>query len=375
MATACKFVTLAGADYFLGVVALLNSLRKTGHEQELVVLDRGLTREQRELLEPYATLVRLPEEVAARSLLAKPVFHQYVSADVVVWLDADIIVTGSLERVVDCAAAGTICIYPDDRPSRWFGAWHSAFGLRRPLRPQVYVNAGAFAIRSDRQAQLAPRWEELCASIPVERIFRDVGDPFWAADQDALNALLMSELDEADLTFLPDGEMVFPSALRRVVIDEGTLDARLEGRPVRLLHYAFLAKPWLPSAWSQLRPRDAYLRVLPRLLLGEDVRLRLTPDLVPAWLRLGMRAGLVRDAAFAASLLRRVARGIVAYLPEAVRVRIVAARRRLAPHPRELERLEDVRDAVAGARASSQSEQRAIDDGGCVPVARPTEVG
>ena len=166
MATACKFVTLAGADYFLGVVALLNSLRKTGHEQELVALDRGLTREQRELLEPYATLVRLPEEVAARSLLAKPVFHQYVSADVVVWLDADIIVTGSLERVVDCAAAGTICIYPDDRPSRWFGAWHSAFGLRAPLRPQVYVNAGAFAIRSDRQAQLAPRWEELCAVDP-----------------------------------------------------------------------------------------------------------------------------------------------------------------------------------------------------------------
>ena len=311
-------------------------MRLTGHEQELVALDRGLTDGQRELLAPHVTLIDLPEAAAERGLLAKPIFHRYLSGGVLFWLDADVIVTGSLAPVIECAVAGSICAYPDDRPSRWFAEWDEAFGLREPLRRQVYVNGGVFAASSERLAELGPRWEELCASIPVERVFRDVNDPFWAADQDALNALLMSEIDEGSVTVMPKGDLAFPTSFRQVEIDELTLAAQLSGRTVRLLHYAFLAKPWHSSAWSQLHPRDAYVRVLPRLLLGDDVRLKLEPETVPAWLRLE-GAGLVRAGGYSASLLRSVARSGVGHLPAPVRGPIVSARRRLVRHPRELE--------------------------------------
>ena len=56
MPTDSTYYTIANAPFFPGLVALLNSLRLSGNAGELVVLDRGLEEEQRELLEPHAPL-------------------------------------------------------------------------------------------------------------------------------------------------------------------------------------------------------------------------------------------------------------------------------------------------------------------------------
>ena len=45
------YFTVSTHRFFLGTVALLNSLRLTGNAGELVVLDAGLTPDERELLE------------------------------------------------------------------------------------------------------------------------------------------------------------------------------------------------------------------------------------------------------------------------------------------------------------------------------------
>ena len=44
------FFTIADATYFLGLVALVNSLRLQGHADPITVLDLGLRAEQREAL-------------------------------------------------------------------------------------------------------------------------------------------------------------------------------------------------------------------------------------------------------------------------------------------------------------------------------------
>src|SRR3954447_2697181 len=69
--TVPTFYTIANAPFFPGLVGLLNSLRLSGNEGELVVLDRGLTAEQRARLEPHVRLVQLTEESTPHPTLLK----------------------------------------------------------------------------------------------------------------------------------------------------------------------------------------------------------------------------------------------------------------------------------------------------------------
>src|SRR5205823_2574176 len=52
---------VADRNYFIGAVALLNSLRLVGHDEPLFLIDAGLTPAQRQLLAPHVRLVAAPE--------------------------------------------------------------------------------------------------------------------------------------------------------------------------------------------------------------------------------------------------------------------------------------------------------------------------
>ena len=54
------FFTIADANYFLGLVALVNSLRLQGHADPITVLDLGLQTDQREALETECDFVTPP---------------------------------------------------------------------------------------------------------------------------------------------------------------------------------------------------------------------------------------------------------------------------------------------------------------------------
>jgi hypothetical protein len=66
------FYAAANSRFFVGAVALLNSLRLSGNGGELVILDVGLEPSQRRLLEPHVRIVDVPAEVASRPYLVKP---------------------------------------------------------------------------------------------------------------------------------------------------------------------------------------------------------------------------------------------------------------------------------------------------------------
>jgi hypothetical protein len=335
------FYTLADSRFFVGTVALLNSLRLTGHTGELVVLDCGLDEEGRRALAAHVTLVELPGELARRTVLAKPYFHTVRRAGPAVWIDSDVIVTGSLAPIVARAEAGKICLYPVDwqaQRRRRFPEWEELFALPGPPREQTYYSAGVIALVPDRWPDLLERWWEACGKVAPERIFgQHVDDPLWAGDQDALNALLMSEVPAEAIEELPEKEVVFPADMNRVrVADAKTLAAEHDGRPVRLLHYTWVPKPWTSHAWGRIADmrRDAFVRLLPRVLFADDVPLRLPTTSVPVWLRPGASGRLALQGVAVGKRGRAGAAAVVRRLPPSVRRPLLAWRDRIEPPER-----------------------------------------
>ena len=325
MGTEATFYTIADAGFFPGLVALLNSLRLTGNSGELVALDRGLTPPQRALLDGHVTLVELPEALAGRPMLLKAYPHLLGASGTIVLVDSDMIVTRPLADIVSRAQAGRICAFPDHRShrERWFAEWEEELELRAPLRQHTYLNAGFLALSTEHWPELLGRWWELCDRVPRDQHFGRFEQPFWAGDQDVLNAILASEVPEEALAELPGHEEAYPDDLLEVeVVDERTLRCELQGRPTAILHYALGPKAWDRRALVRLRD-DAYVRLLPRLLFGDDIALRLEPKSVPLWLRPGRSARvLVRGADLAHGGVRRA----VHALPRPIRERALALR-------------------------------------------------
>lgn len=315
------YYTASDASFFIGLVVLLNSLALTGNVEELVVLDLGLTELQGQLLSGLATVVPIPPgRVPRMPYFVKPLVHRLHETDIAVWIDSDMMVTRRLAPLVERAAAGQICVFhdpPAPNRERWFPEWREEFDLRAPLRQEPYVNAGFFALSTHRWATFLDRWNELCEHIRPERTIAHgapQSDPLWAADQDALNALLMSEVPAGAVNIQGEGEEVHCHVQGDArVLDERTLQVSKEGGTVALLHHSLTPKPWAADGWKLLR-ENAYVRLAPRVLFGGDVRLPLDPNVVPTWLRPGLdaraarRLTVVRGSAYRFALRRLPAR-------------------------------------------------------------------
>ncbi len=217
-------------------------------------------------------------------------------AEIVVYVDADVIVTGSLDSVIDTARNGRICVYADVLPTRWFADWEHIFGLGRPPRRQPYVNAGFLAFSSTAFPDLLPRWFDCCDRLVDQPTHLDTGSldsPVALSSQDALNAILMSEVAPDQIAFQrPGAEAQGPDQLLRTrVVDEDRLICRFDGLPTTLLHAWGQPKPWEPAAAEGLR-RSAYLQCMRRLLTADDVAVSIAPTSLPMWLRPGARGML-----------------------------------------------------------------------------------
>jgi hypothetical protein len=311
---ATALYTVSDERYFVGTVALLNSLRLTGNQAELVVLDRGLTAEQAERLGEHARLVQVDAQVFHTPILYKPFPHLLQPEGIVVVIDSDIMITRSLEDIFRLADEGSICLFPNhpEARDRWFAEWEQIFSLSSPPRHQPHLNGGFLAFSATHWPDLLERWWHACASMPPDRVFTgEATDPVWAGDEDALNAVLMSEVPRHAVVELPDEAPLLPLAMRDMtIVDEQTLACLYRDRPARLLHLLGIPKPWEKRAWLRVR-RDAYVRLLPRVLFARDVQLRLRHADVPVWLRPGARAEVVLAAlSLVNGSTRRLARAL-----------------------------------------------------------------
>jgi hypothetical protein len=292
MSPDATFYTVTDAEFFPGTVALLNSLRLVGHREPLVVLDNGLTAEQRGRLERVATVVDIPGGSGSMPPpTLKPFPHLFDATGTVAIIDSDMIVSASLAPALSLAGEGKICLYaapdwPSDR-ARWFAEWHEVFALRAPLRREPYLNNGFVVFSADHWPSLLEDWWTACSRIPAGSVFTSQEHALRLGDSDALNAILMSEVEPGWVVLPPDGLQAAPGD-EVVVADEDRLVCLRDGVRVSLLHHWARPKVWSREGMVRLGTPDPYVGLFPRVAFGRDAALPLAPSDVPWWLRPGI---------------------------------------------------------------------------------------
>jgi hypothetical protein len=292
------FYVVADSRHFVGLVALLNSLRLVGHDEPIYVGDCGLADGQHERLGEHVTLVPITGSRAPH--LVKTIVPLAYPADVMLLIDGDMIVTRSLAPLLEEARAGRLVAFVDRISHRFDERWSELLGLG-PLRRQSYVNSGLVAAESQLGTTLLHQIAEGCARIDVTRTMVANGRseyPFYYLDQDVLNAVLAStpsdrlQLLDHRLAPLP------PFAGVRLVDDVSLRCSYEDGLEPYVLHH-ILRKPWLePTRWN------VYSHLLARLVLDDDVTLRLAPDELPLRLRPGAIAWLEKRRSDVAAIGR-----------------------------------------------------------------------
>jgi len=293
---------MTSEGHFLGLVALVGSLRMSCVTDVLTVLDLGLTERQRRSLDGVCRFVTLPGTDERHPWLLSPFGTHFDPRGVVGYLDSDVIVTGPLDEVVAAAAAGSVCVGTDPLSTRWFAEWTETFALRAPLRREPYVNSGAVFFSTDHHPDLLSRWWELCVGIDGSRVARDLpfDGPTSLADQDALNAVLMSEVAPEHVRRFP-GFVHDPRFGGVTVDDVHRLACRIGTTPTILLHSLGTPKPWMPKAW-RANSRNAYVRCM-REVVGRAARpgasaSRVDAATLPLWLRPGPVGAVAAGAAY-----------------------------------------------------------------------------
>jgi hypothetical protein len=278
-------------------VALVNSLRLVGHDEPVYVGDCGLTPAQRRRLAEHVTLVGA---AGARSPhLAKTIVPLMHPADVLVLLDTDIVVTRPLTPLIDRAHGGRIVAFADRVAHRFDEEWARLLGLG-DCRRQPYVNSGLVLAERSLGSPLLEQVAAGCDLVDVERTVIADGSPdypFYYLEQDVLNAYLATYPEET-LELLEHRLAPFPPFAGLRVVDEATLRCSYDDgvQPFALHHVT--RKPWLAATRWNL-----YSRLLVRLVLAEDVAMRLHRDELPLRLRPGAIAWLEkRRSDVAASL-------------------------------------------------------------------------
>lgn len=303
------FFTIGDAGFFPGVVGFVNSLRLVGHSERIVVADCGFTPAQRDLLRPHCTLVPLsrddvknPQQYKAFAYLVRP-------KGIVATIDSDIIITGSLRDMFASARKGKICVFADPDDRRWFAEWEQVFALDGPPRRQTYINSGFVVFSTVHWPKLLERWWQSCERIfthPTIYEGASHGSASGQSDQDALNALLMTEIPPGAVEYQSKDGEAFRESLDAVrIVDPKSLRCTLNGTSTVALHDTGGPKHWQQAAWAEVSPRHSYTVLLRRLLVSDDVAVRVPQNRSPAWLRPGAVGRLSLDGYRLASGLRK----------------------------------------------------------------------
>jgi hypothetical protein len=290
----CAFYLVSDSRFFIGAVAVVNSLRLVGHDEPIVFVDAGLAEWQREALHRHVELIAAPRDVSP--VMMKMVGPSQRPSSVAVMLDSDVIVVRPLTELIQTAASGRLVAFVNNEPNhdRFFPEWSSVLGLE-PMRRQPYLAAGQLFVPATLQKRLFEPWEEGQAKVDIERTMLSRGklwEPFYFPDMDVFNALVSTRLEPNEIVMLENRFATVPPFHDLELVDPERLVVRFrDGEQPFLLHH-IIAKPWLRATRSNI-----YSFLLPRLLLAPDVALRLKPEQVPLRLREGRRAAADRRRA------------------------------------------------------------------------------
>jgi hypothetical protein len=275
------FYCVADARYFLGAVALVNSLRLQGQTEPVFVLDLGLEPGQRELLGAEATIV--DGDPGQPPWLAKTVAPRLHPTSVMTLIDVDMIVARPLADLLERAERGRIVAFLNDRP-RFRAEWGELLDLG-VARRLPYVSSGIVVLGGEVGLRVLELLDDRQGRVEISRTLfgeAEADYPFLYPEQDVLNAILCTVIDDGAVARLPNQLGPNPPFAGLELIDVGSLRvAYADGTRPYVLHH-FHRKPWIEPIYHGL-----YSRLLARLLLGDDVAVRVPPEMVPLRLRGG----------------------------------------------------------------------------------------
>jgi hypothetical protein len=293
------FYCVSDERFFLGAVGLINSLRLQGHREPVFLLDCGLAPAQRELLEPEVTLVPAPSDAPPYLLkTAAPLRHP---AEVMVLIDTDMIATRSLSELIERASGDRVVAFRNDR-ERFVAEWGELLDLGTPRR-RPYVSVGLVFIGGSQGAEVLSLMDDRQGRVEFGLTYYRRDDPGYAfryPEQDVLNAILCTRVP-ADRVVALDNRLAANPPFRGLRIrDERALRcAYRDGVAPYVLHH-FHRKPWL----EPMR-HGVYSRLLARLLLGEDVAVRVPESEIPLRMRRGPLARVERTRVDAKDVFAR----------------------------------------------------------------------
>jgi hypothetical protein len=309
------FYCVADDRYFLGAVGMINSLRLQGHDEPIYLLDCGLRPDQQILLAPHVNLVPAPDDTPPYLLKTfAPLRHP---AEVMVLIDADMIVTQPIDGLIEKASENHIVAFENDR-DRFVPAWGELLGLG-PVRRQPYVSSGLIFLGGATGERVLRLLDDRQRAVDFGRTRYGSAEPDYAfayPEQDVLNAILCTRVDPERLVALDRRLAATPPFRRLEAIDVAALRcAYLDGVEPYVLHQ-YVRKPWLERMYHGIYPR-----MLSRLLLGESLAVSVPEKMVPLRMRNGVRARASRTVVNAVDLGRW-------YLTEAGPERLEALRSR-----------------------------------------------
>ena len=277
------YYTVADARFFPGVVGLLNSLRLAGEEAPLFVIDCGLTKAQIDRLSAHVTLV--PAHKGLHPGFQKAAGPHTHPAEIMVMIDADILVARPLAPLFADAARGLIVGFEDDYfQYRCFAEW-SSLGFGTPQKRR-YVNSGLLIFSATTADELLPIFVELQEQLdPARGYFGGAArstyasNPFYFPDQDIFNALFCTRFD-GRMVRLEHRLAPVPPFTGLEVLDGSPLACRYADGVVPYVLHHILKKPWL-SPMDANPYTDLFRRIVtnpeaPVRLGARDVPLRLT---------------------------------------------------------------------------------------------------
>jgi hypothetical protein len=300
---AVAYYTVADAPFFPGVAALINSLRLTGHDGGVFVVDCGLTESQKDRLAGSATIVEPHGELhPVLQKVTGPMLHP---ADIMVLVDADILVTRSLVPLFEEAALGRIVGFEDSGfPDRYFPDWAS-LGLGTPVR-RPYVNCGLLVLSEPTASTFMAEFLELQEQLdPRDTHFGGgpVAGPLYFADQDLLNAMLCTRYDDR-ATRLARRMAPMPPFPALAVLGAGTLACAYDDGVVPYALHHVQKKPWLSPV-----PANAYSTLFRRVVRHESLAVIVRSQEIPLRLRSGPAAAIDRFRVSVQSYLHMRFRG------------------------------------------------------------------
>jgi hypothetical protein len=292
------FYCVADDRYFLGAVGLINSLRLQGHAEPIHLLDCGLTPDQRNLLAPAVTLVPAPDATPPYLMkTAAPLRHP---AEVMVLIDADMIVTRPLDALIETASANRVVAFENDR-DRFVPAWGELLDLG-PIRRQPYMSSGLVLLGGPAGEEVLRLLDDRQGAVDFGLTYYGTGDPdypFTYPEQDVLNAILCTRADPDRIVALDRRLAATPPFRRLQAIDVNALRCAYDDGVEPYVLHQYVRKPWLERMYHGIYPR-----LLARLLLGEDVAIRVPESEVPLRMRNGLRARVDRTLVNAVDLGR-----------------------------------------------------------------------